>query len=110
MNTRYFQARRSIQTLTKTNPNSDRKLTPRSRGAMGGSEVRGPVKAGRSDPRTSTSRLRRNRGARGILLGGPRDGFMRAGLAQQVWSAMTLVGLLVADPQIMAVRLQNDVG
>lgn len=51
MNTRYFQARRSIQTLTKTNPNPDRKLTPRSRGAMGGSEVRGPVKAGRSDPR-----------------------------------------------------------
>ena len=72
--------------------------------------MRGPVKAGRSDPRTSTSRLRRNRGARGILLGGPRDGFMRAGLAQQVWSAMTLVGLLVADPQIMAVRLQKDVG
>ena len=77
---------------------------------MGGSEVRGPVKAGRSDPRTSTSRLRRNRGARGTLLGGARDGFMRAGPARQARSAMILVGLLVADPQIMAVRLQNDVG
>ena len=40
----------------------------------------GPVKAGGpSDPRTSTNRLRRNRGARGTLLGGARDGFTRAG-------------------------------
>jgi len=51
MNTRYFQARRSIQTLTKTNPNSDRKLSSRSRGAAEEDEARGPVKAGRSDPR-----------------------------------------------------------
>lgn len=51
MNTRYSQARRSIQTLTKTNPNSDRKLSSRSRGAAEEDEARGPVKAGRSDPR-----------------------------------------------------------
>ena len=79
MSTQYSQARQSIQTLTKTNPNSDRKLSSRSRGAAEEDEARGPVKAGRSDPRTSTSRLRRNRGARGTLLGGARDGFTRAG-------------------------------
>ena len=39
----------------------------------------GPVKAGPSDPRTSTNRLRRNRGARGTLLGGARAGFTQAG-------------------------------